>query len=60
MMQILAITAAAFFLVMNWSKIITGAKMFMQLIAGIGKIFSLANLKILADRRSDCSPDPDR
>jgi len=47
-MQILAITAAAFFLVMNWSKIITGAKMFMQLIAGIGKIFSLANLKILA------------
>lgn len=47
-MQILAITAAAFFLVMNWSKIITGAKMFMQLIARIGKIFSLANLKILA------------
>lgn len=47
-MQILAITAAAFFLVMNWSKIITGAKMFMQLIAGIGKMFSLANLKILA------------
>ena len=47
-MQILAITAATFFLVMNWSKIITGAKMFMQLIAGIGKIFSLANLKILA------------
>lgn len=47
-MQILAITAAAFFLVMNWSKIITGAKMFMQSIARIGKIFSLANLKILA------------
>lgn len=47
-MQILAITATAFFLVMNWSKIITGAKMFMQLISGIGKMFSVANIKILA------------
>lgn len=47
-MRILAIAAAAFLVVMNWSKIISGAKMFMKLISGIGKMFSLANLKILA------------
>lgn len=47
-MKILAIAAAAFLLVMNWSKIISGAKLFMKLISGIAKLFSLANLKILA------------
>lgn len=47
-MRILAIAAVAFLVVMNWSKIISGAKMFMKLISGIGKMFSLANLKILA------------
>lgn len=47
-MRILAIAVAAFLVVMNWSKIISGAKMFMKLLSGIGKMFSLANLKILA------------
>lgn len=46
--KILAIVAAAFLIAMNWEKIISGAKMFMSLIGGIGKMFSLANLKILA------------
>lgn len=47
-MKLLAIVAGAFILAMNWSKIIGGAKAFLSLIGGIGKLFSLANLKILA------------
>jgi phage-related protein len=47
-LKILAIVAAAFFLVMNWSKIINGAKTFFKLLTGMGKLFSVANLKILA------------
>lgn len=46
--KILALAAGAFVLVMNWSKIIGGAQAFMKLISGIGKMFSLANLKIMA------------
>ena len=46
--KILALAAGAFLLVMNWGKIIKGAKAFLTLISGIGKLFSLANLKILA------------
>lgn len=46
-MKVLSIAAAAFLVVMNWSKIISGAKMFATLVSRIGKIFSLANLKIL-------------
>lgn len=47
-LKLLAIIAGAFILAMNWSKIIAGAKAFLSLIGGIGKLFSLANLKILA------------
>lgn len=47
-LKIAAIAAAAFLVVMNWSKIISGAKMFMKMLSGIGKLFSLANLKTLA------------
>ena len=39
--RLLAMTAGAFFLVMNWPKIVKGAKMFFDL-------FSFGNLKILA------------
>ena len=46
-MKLLAIIAGAFIIAMNWSKIIGGAKAFLSLIQGIGKLFSFANLKIL-------------
>lgn len=47
-LRILAVAAGAFLLVMNWGKIISGARMFLKLLSGIGRLFSLANLKILA------------
>lgn len=47
-LKLLAIIAGAFLIAMNWSKIIGGAKAFLTMIQGIGKLFSLANLKILA------------
>ena len=47
-LKLLAIIAGAFLIAMNWSKIIGGAKVFLTMIQGIGKLFSLANLKILA------------
>lgn len=47
-MKLLAIVAAAFILVMNWSKIIGMASGFMKMLSGIGKLFSAANLKIMA------------
>lgn len=46
-LKLLALIAGAFILAMNWSKIIGGAKAFLSLIGGIGKLFSFANLKIL-------------
>ncbi len=46
-LKILAIVAGAFFVAMNWDKIIGGAKAFMKLISGIGKLFSPANMKLL-------------
>lgn len=46
-MKMLAIIAGAFIIAMNWSKIIGGAKAFLSLIQGMGKLFSFANLKIL-------------
>lgn len=46
--KILAVAAAAFFTAMNWGKLVSGAGMFLKLISGIGKMFSLANLKVLA------------
>lgn len=48
LLKIIGIAAAAFVVAMNWSKIIGMAKSFMSLLSGIGKIFSLANLKIMA------------
>lgn len=47
-LKLLAIIAGAFLIAMNWSKVIGGAKAFLTMIQGIGKLFSLANLKILA------------
>lgn len=46
-MKLLAIIAGAFIIAMNWSKIIGGAKAFLSLIQGMGKLFSFTNLKIL-------------
>lgn len=46
-LKLLAIIAGAFIIAMNWSKIVGGAKAFLSLIQGIGKLFSFANLKIL-------------
>lgn len=46
--KILAIAAAAFFVVSNWSKIIAGAKSFMTLLSGLSKLFGTTNLKTLA------------
>lgn len=47
-MKILAIAAGAFLLVMNWGSLIGGVKKFVQLLSSIGKLFNVANLKILA------------
>lgn len=47
-LKLLAIIAGAFMLAMNWKKITDGAKSFLTLLQGIGKIFSVAKLKILA------------
>ena len=48
LLKILAIAAGAFIVAMNWSKITAAAGAFVKLLSGIGKMFSLANLKILA------------
>lgn len=45
--KLLTIVASSFLLVMKWGKIIEGARAFVSLIKGIGKLFSIANLKIL-------------
>lgn len=47
LLKVLAITAGAFFIVMNWQKIADGAKAFLKMVSGITKLFSPANLKIL-------------
>lgn len=47
-LKLLAIIAGAFFIVMNWSKIISGAKAFITLLIKMKGLFSLANLKTLA------------
>lgn len=46
-LKLLAIIAGAFFIVMNWSKIIAGAKAFLKLLTMMKGIFSVANLKIM-------------
>lgn len=46
--KILAVVAAAFFAAMNWGRLMSGAAMFVKLLSSIGKMFSVANLKILA------------
>ena len=46
--KILAVVAGAFLLVMNWGKIVAGAKLFLSVLSLIKGMFSLANLKILA------------
>lgn len=45
--KILSVAVGAFLLVMNWGKIISGAKAFVGILSAIGKMFSMANLKIL-------------
>ena len=47
-LKILAVIAGAFLIAMNWGKIISGAQTFMKFVSGIGKLFSVATLKILA------------
>lgn len=47
-LKLLAIIAGAFFIVMNWSKIISGTKAFITLLTKMKGLFSLANLKTLA------------
>lgn len=47
-LKILAIAAGAFLLVMNWSKVIGMAKGLLNVLSMVGKMFSFANLKILA------------
>ena len=47
-LKLLAIIAGAFFIVMNWSKMISGAKAFITLLTKMKGLFSLANLKTLA------------
>lgn len=47
-LKLLAIIAGAFFIVMNWNKIIPGAKTFTILLNKMKGLFSLANLKTLA------------
>lgn len=46
-LKVLGIVAGAFLLVMNWSKVVSGAKQFMSVIQGIGKMFSMSSLKVL-------------
>lgn len=45
--KLLAIIAGAFFIVMNWNKIISGAKTFLKLLTTMKGLFSMANLKIM-------------
>lgn len=46
-LKLLGIVAGAFLLVMNWSKVVSGAQQFMSVIQGIGKMFSMSSLKVL-------------
>lgn len=46
-LKLAAIVAAAFFIAMNWSGIIEGARKFMKLLSGIGKLFGPSNMKLL-------------
>ena len=46
--KLLSIIGASFLIVMNWWKIVSGAKAFFNVIQGIGKMFSMANLQVLA------------
>jgi len=46
-LKILSVIVGAFFLVMNWSRLVNGAKSFVMMLKTIGKLFSVANLKIL-------------
>ena len=46
-LKVLGIVAGAFLLVMNWSKVVSGAQQFMSVIQGIGKMFSMSSLKVL-------------
>lgn len=47
-LKLLTIIASSFFIVMNWGKILSGAKTFVSMLKSIGKMFSMANLKVLA------------
>lgn len=47
-LKILAMVAAAFFIRLNWVRMLDGAKKFLKLLSSIKGMFSLANLKILA------------
>lgn len=47
-MKILAISAAAFLIAMNWGSVMTGAKNFVKLLSAIGKLFNFATLKVMA------------
>lgn len=47
-LKLLTIVSSAFFIAMNWGKIIKGAKAFLTLIQGLGKFFGASSLEILA------------
>ena len=46
-LKLAGIVAGAFVIALNWSKIIAGAKAFIELLKGMGRIFSAGNLKLL-------------
>lgn len=46
-LKLLSIVASAFFIAMNWGKIIKGAKSFLTLIQGLGKFFGASSLQVL-------------
>nr|DAT85018.1 MAG TPA: tail tape measure protein [Caudoviricetes sp.] len=46
-LKLLSIVASAFFISMNWGKIIKGAKSFLTLIQGLGKFFGASSLQVL-------------
>lgn len=46
-LKLLTIIVGAFFITMNWSKIISGAKVFLKLLTMMKGLFSIANLKIM-------------
>lgn len=47
-LKLLSIVASAFFIAMNWGKIIKGAKSFLTLIQGLEKFFGASSIEILA------------